>query len=232
MKFFSLVIPIYNEAKNIGQLIKDINKNIDLNNNEIVIIDDGSTDETQKVLTQYNSIKNLKIIKNSTNLGQSYSVREGVINSNHNIIVTMDGDGQNHPKDISKLINLYLNNESVYLVGGIRHKRRDSLLKILSSKIANNIRMFFLNDKCPDTGCSLKVFDKNIFLKFPYFDGMHRFLPALFVGFGYKTLFTDVSHFKRQYGSSKYGTFDRLFKGVRDIIIVKRILKRKNLYDN
>ena len=106
----------------------------------------------------------------------------------------------------------------------------DSFIKVISSKIANGIRSKILNDNCRDTGCSLKVFDKQIFLSFPFFDGMHRFLPALFKGYGYKTMFIDVNHRKRKFGVSKYGTMNRLFKGIRDIIKVRKILKFKN-YD-
>ena len=113
------------------------------------------------------------------------------------------------------------------MVGGIRKKRKDNLLKIFSSRIANIIRKLILNDNCDDTGCSLKVFDKNVFMLFPFFDGMHRFLPALFIGHSKKTFFTNVDHRKRIYGKSKYGTFKRLFGGIRDIIKVKKILRNK-----
>ena len=113
------------------------------------------------------------------------------------------------------------------MVGGIRKKRQDSFIKILSSKIANYIRSKILNDNCKDTGCSLKVFSKNIFLEFPYFDGIHRFLPALFKGYGHKTDFINVNHRVRKYGKSKYGTIDRLFRGIRDIIKVKNIINKQ-----
>ena len=170
----------------------------------------------------------IKIISNPSNLGQSFSIHSGISNSKYNIIVTLDGDGQNNPTDIPRLLEFYLLNEDIFLVGGIRTKRMDSATKVISSKVANTIRSFILQDDCKDTGCSLKVFDKKIFLKFPYFDGMHRFLPALFKGYGYNTNFMEVSHRKRKYGNSKYGTMNRLFRGIRDIIKVNRILKNKN----
>ena len=117
----------------------------------------------------------------------------------------------------------------IYLVGGIRLKRKDNLIKKISSKIANSVRSKFLNDGCVDTGCSLKVFDKNIFLNFEFFDGIHRFIPALFSGFGYKTFFINVDHRKRKYGRSKYGTLSRLINGLRDMIKVKKMInKNKN----
>ena len=111
------------------------------------------------------------------------------------------------------------------MVGGIRNKRIDNFTKIISSKIANSIRKFILNDDCIDTGCGLKVFDKKVFLTLPFFDGIHRFLPALFSGYGYKTYFINVNHRKRKYGISKYGTMKRLFKGIKDLIKVNNILK-------
>ena len=105
----------------------------------------------------------------------------------------------------------------------------DKFSKVIASKIANKIRSLILNDSCPDTGCSLKFFDKNQFLKFPFFNGIHRFLPALFKGYNRKTLFIEVSHNKRIYGKSKYGIIDRLFVGIIDIFKVKKIIdSRKN----
>ena len=140
----------------------------------------------------------------------------------------MDGDGQNNPKDINKLIKLYFSDLNLSLVGGIRKKRRDTFVKIYSSKIANFVRSKILNDDCIDTGCSLKIFKKDVFLTFPFFNGIHRFLPALFKGYGKKTFFVDVDHRPRNIGISKYGTFDRLFKGVIDIFRVLIILYKYN----
>ena len=136
----------------------------------------------------------------------------------------MDGDGQNNPKDISKLLNKYFSNKDIYLVCGIRNNRKDNFIKILTSKIANRLRIIILKDDCIDTGCSLKVFDKEVFLSFPFFNGIHRFLPSLFIGFGHKVKYMSVSHRPRLGGISKYGTFDRLFRGIRDIIKVRNII--------
>ena len=124
------------------------------------------------------------------------------------------------------MLKLYDNHDDVYLVGGIRHNRKDTYVKKVSSKLANKIRKFLLKDYCDDTGCSLKVFDKETFLKFPVFDGLHRFIPAFFSGYNKKTLFANVDHRHRKYGHSKYGTFKRLFKGIFDLIRVIIILKR------
>ncbi len=220
---FSVVVPLFNEHKNVEPLVDEISFHLKkFKDYEIILINDASSDKTLKVI---NNIKNnkIKIINNSHNQGQSFSTHIGVKNSSYEIIVTIDGDGQNDPVDIPKLLEHYLSDEDIFLVGGIRKTRKDNIIKIVSSKIANYIRSIILNDNCKDTGCSLKVFDKNIFLKFPFFDGIHRFLPALFKGYGYKTKFINVSHRKRKYGTSKYGTMNRLFKGIRDIIKVNKI---------
>ncbi len=226
---FSIVIPIFNEAENIKLLVDEIEATLyNFENYEIVFVNDCSTDNT---LTIINSFKNnkIKLLSNIKNEGQSYSMHKGIEASIHDIIITIDGDGQNNPSDIPMLLNNYLENIEYKLVGGIRKKRQDSFLKKISSKIANKIRSNILKDNCPDTGCSLKVFDKYIFLEFPYFDGIHRFLPALFLGFGHKTNFMDVDHRKRKYGISKYGTMNRLFKGISDIIKVRKIINKNKI---
>ncbi|MDC1054682.1 glycosyltransferase, partial [Alphaproteobacteria bacterium] len=193
---------------------------------EIVIVDDASFDNSVSIL-ENSHFENLTILKNKKNYGQSYSLRKGVKSSKYNLIVTLDGDMQNNPYDIPKLLKIY-ENEQIKLVGGIRSSRKDSLIKIISSYLANYIRNYILKDDCKDTGCSLKVFDRDIFLQFPYFDGLHRFLPALFKGYGHKTSFIDVDHRKRYMGNSNYGTISRLFWGIRDIFKVLKILSSKN----
>ena len=224
---FSVVIPLYNEEENINPLINEIVYHLDTYKNyEIILVNDASTDNTENNIKKLN-IKNLKILKNHTNSGQSFSIHRGVLNSFYDTIVTIDGDGQNNPSDIPVLLDQFFNNDEIKLIGGIRIKRQDNFIKIYSSKIANSIRSRILNDDCKDTGCSLKVFNKNIFLEFPYFDGIHRFLPSLFKGFGYKTIFLPVKHRGRKFGQSKYGTFNRLFKGIRDIIKVYKIINKK-----
>ncbi len=224
---FSIVIPLFNESKNIEKLIFEIDKVFEnYKNYEIILINDFSNDKTLQVIKKLKNNK-INILNNDKNLGQSFSITRGVKASKHQIIITLDGDGQNDPIDIPKLLELYLSSNKIKLVGGLRLKRKDSFIKIISSRVANYTRSKILKDDCLDTGCSLKVFDKNAFLEFPYFDGIHRFLPALFKGFGYKTEFIEVNHRKRIYGYSKYGTMNRLFKGVKDIIKVRKILNLK-----
>tara|TARA_B100001540_G_scaffold44815_1_gene39902 strand:- start:215 stop:925 length:711 start_codon:yes stop_codon:yes gene_type:complete len=229
MKNFSIIIPVFNEEKNIEDLVDEINlclkKYYDLF--EIIIVNDCSIDNTYKILNKKisNPNNNIRIINNEKNFGQSFSILRGIKNSKYEIILTMDGDGQNDPKDILKLLKHYISDEDLFLVGGIRKKRKDNVIKILSSKLANFVRKNILNDKCDDTGCSLKVFDKNVFLKFPFFDGMHRFIPALFSGFNKKTFFISVNHRHRIHGKSNYGTIERLYKGIFDIYKVSKIIK-------
>jgi len=228
VKGFSVVIPVFNESENIFSLIDEIKTCCKKEKYlyEIIIVNDSSTDN---IIIEFENKKydnNINLITNNKKSGQSKSIYNGVINSNYDIIVTLDGDGQNDPKDIKKLFNIY--NLKIYkgLVGGIRHKRNDNLWRIISSKIANNIRSFILKDNCQDTGCGLKVFDKYIFLEIPFFDGMHRFLPALFLASGNKTFFEKVNHRARLHGKSQYDTFFRAIKGIRDILKVVKILKK------
>ena len=233
---FSIVIPVYNEDQNLLTLTQEILKSLSTNeyNFEIIFVNDCSTDNTGIILKKiYSNNSNvIKIINNKKNQGQSISMINGIKKSIYNTIITLDGDLQNDPKDISNLVSVYFKNKDVDLVGGIRFNRKDSLIKKISSKIANNFRKMILNDDCIDTGCSLKIFNKRIFLLFPEFNGIHRFLPALFKGYGKKTLFINVNHRARIYGKSNYGTFIRLFAGIRDIFRVKKIIRKfKNAND-
>ena len=225
----SIIVPIYNEIDNLPILIKEINQSIlsinKLNDYEIILIDDASNDGSIDYLI---SICNKRIIKlfNANNRGQSYSITKGIKKSKYTNIVTLDADLQNNPMDIKKLFDEYVLIKNLKLLGGIRNKRKDSLIKKFSSKLANLVRSRILNDNCTDTGCSLKIFDRDSFLEFPYFDGIHRFLPALFKGYGHKTKFINVDHRLRAYGISKYGTFRRLIKGILDLIKVVYIIKK------
>jgi len=223
---FSIVIPIFNEQDNIRVLINEIkNKLIQFNDEyEIIIVDDGSTDSTVKILeTEVNN--KLVLLKNKINFGQSYSLKKGIENSKSDIIVTIDGDLQNNPKDIPRMIDAYYS-KNLKLLGGIRKKRQDIITKKIASYLANSIRKKILNDDCDDTGCGLKVFDKKVFLNLPFFNGIHRFLPALFKASNLNISYIEVDHRKRYMGYSKYGNFKRFLWGIRDIIKVMKIIKR------
>ncbi len=232
MNNLSLVIPVYNEKENLKKLVEEIIESLDKKFVfEIIFVNDGSTDQSLEILNQiqkrYKNIYVHNIIKNK---GQSFCIFKGVELSNFSTIVTLDADLQNDPKDIQNLANYYFHNYPKFkLVGGLRKKRKDSYLKIFSSKIANKVRKFILKDNCDDTGCSLKVFEKKEFLKLPYFNGIHRFLPALFIALNNKNYFLEVNHRFRIYGKSKYGTFGRLIRGIFDIAKVIKIKKNIKL---
>jgi dolichol-phosphate mannosyltransferase len=229
----SIVIPIFNEEDNINNLFNEIVDSGVYNKiTDIIFINDSSNDNSNHIIEKIKS-KNSKVlcISHKKNLGQSSCLKTAAFYSKNECLITIDGDCQNNPNDINKLLQIY-SSKKYQLVGGIRHKRRDSFIKIISSKIANKIRIFILKDDCVDTGCSLKIFNRELFLKLPFFDGIHRFLPALFKAYGAQTFFVNVDHRFRKYGISKYDTFGRLIRGIRDIyrvlIIIKRF-KKKNV---
>jgi len=220
---FSIVIPVFNEAQNIEKLINEVSFNLKNCDYQLIIVNDGSVDNTIDIIKRIKS-NNIELINFEKNYGQSYSIYNGIKHSKNNIIVTLDGDLQNDPSDIRKLLEIYTNNDEIKLISGIRKNRKDTILKIVSSKIANFIRSLLLKDNCPDTGCSLKVFDRSIFLKIIYFNGIHRFIPTFFENMGFKALYVNVNHRKRIAGMSNYGTIDRLIRGIIDLYKVKKIL--------
>ena len=229
---FSIVIPLYNEEENISFLFKEIQEqfyNLKDHVFEVILVNDCSSDNTLKIITEIkdNNLDIVKVVDNLLNSGQSKSILNGVLASKYENIITIDGDLQNDPNDIPKLIKHYVFNQDISLVGGIRAKRKDSLLKRLSSFVANKVRSRLLDDGCVDTGCGLKIFEKKIFLEFSFFNGIHRFLPALFKGYGKKLLFVDVNHRPRYKGKSNYGTISRLVNGLIDTYRVYKTIKSK-----
>lgn len=229
MNKFSIIIPCFNESENIFKLVQEILDEIKSRYIfEIIIVDDCSTDQSKKVYSKFSFEENINILYNKKNMGQSYSLRKGMLSSKYETVLTIDGDGQNNPKDIPDLIEKYFSDNFLLLVSGIRIERKDSLSKIIASKLANTIRSTILRDTCKDTGCSLKVFNKKIFLDFEYFNGIHRFIPSLFEGYGHKVHYINVNHRKRLKGKSNYNNTQRLFKGINDIIRVRKILNSAN----
>jgi len=231
-KNVSVIVPFFNEEENIDIFLNELNSFLSLsniiNNYEIICINDGSIDKTILFLTKFqNTYDFFSIINLPTNKGQSNAIYLGVQIAQYANIVTIDGDCQNDPKDIDKLLYLYFNEPLCDLVAGERIKRKDDYLKILSSKISNKFRNYIFKDGCKDSGCSLKIFKKNIFLSIPFFNGLHRFIPSLFVGFGYNVRYMDVNHRPRKMGKSKYGIGNRLFIGIRNMFIVHNIIKKK-----
>lgn len=237
MTNLSIVIPACNEADNIGTLISEIKQLKLAQTYEIIIVDDASSDDTYaKALKMKADVPELKIIQHASRYGQSAAIATGIAHAGGELIVTMDGDGQNNPADIPTLVSALLNSKNTRLrmVAGFRKKRDDSSWRIISSKIANAVRSFFLRDQTPDTGCGLKVFYRSAFINLPFFDHMHRFLPALIQMQGGDVISIEVTHRARIHGTSNYGTLNRLWVGIIDILGVswlrlrsKKIIIRK-----
>ncbi|MFM8757988.1 MAG: glycosyltransferase family 2 protein, partial [Methylophilaceae bacterium] len=188
-----------------------------------------STDATLSTLKQLQKkYKQLRVISHQQSCGQSTAVRTGVKFARYDWVATLDGDGQNNPADIPKLIDAV--SEGVELVGGNRRlSRRDTFIKRISSVIANTVRSAMLRDDTPDTGCGLKLFQREAFLDLPYFDHMHRFLPALIKRRGGKIVSVHVQHRNREHGKSNYGTIDRLIVGIVDLFGVAWLQRRAKL---
>lgn len=229
----SIVIPVYNERENLESLLEEINVALkSVFKFEVVIVDDGSQDGSQEQLQKLtHTLDYLHPIYHRRNFGQSASIATGINAAQYEWIVTLDGDRQNDPNDIPKLIQTLehtLNqeiNRKVVLVGN-RQKRIDTWIRRISTRIANGIRRRLLKDNCPDTGCSLKIFPKEAFLQLPHFNHMHRFLPALFKRAGFEVINSPVNHRPRVKGESKYGIRNRLWVGIIDLLGVMWLIRR------
>jgi dolichol-phosphate mannosyltransferase len=230
----SVVIPVLNESENIVDLIAEIKQASMVSPiTEIVVVDDASTDNTIEVVKKlFPHEPKLKILSHDQRAGQSAALRTGIRAATNEWVVTMDGDGQNNPADIQKLFGVLQSMDQSFpmlMVAGQREKRIDSNLKKFTSRAGNFIRGSLLNDGIRDTGCSLKLFRRDDFLILPFFNHIHRYLPALFLR-EYGTIKTvDVSHRARQAGQSKYGFWDRALAGAHDLIGVTWLLKRKSV---
>jgi dolichol-phosphate mannosyltransferase len=224
----SVVIPVKNEAENIAPLVAEIHAALDpLVGFEIVYVDDGSTDDTvARIRALQASNPALRLIRHQASCGQSTAVRSGVKAARGRWIATLDGDGQNDPADIPALWRLVREGGTAQLYAGWRAKRKDTAVKRISSRLANRIRAGLLGDATPDTGCGLKLFERATFLELPYFDHMHRFLPALVLRAGGSVVSVKVNHRPRERGTSNYGTFDRLWVGISDLFGVMWLQRR------
>lgn len=226
-KSVSVIIPVYNEADNIQPLCEEIIAELNTLScpYEILFVDDGSQDNTVLNLQQLSkNFSTVKYISHKSNMGQSVALCTGARHARYPILVTLDGDGQNDPADIKRLLSLQTDLNTVVL--GIRSRRKDNILKKISSRIGNSIRFWILKDDCLDTGCSLKVFSKEAFMNLPHFNHMHRFLPALFKRAGCQLKTLSVNHRSRKFGVSKYGVINRLFVGIHDLIGVRWLMRR------
>jgi len=228
----SIVIPVLNEEACIGALIGEIIASLPaIAVHELIVVDDGSTDDTQAVVRKIMpSLPQLRLVSHTSRCGQSAAMSTGIRLATGELIVTMDGDGQNNPADIPKLIDVYTVSAVSHpqtLVAGQRVKRQDTLMRRISSRIANAARRAVLDDGVRDTGCSLKLFRREDFLALPQFNHIHRFIPALMKAAGVSIVLVDVSHRPRTRGSSKYGILDRLWVGIPDLFGVCWLIRRR-----
>ena len=226
----SVVIPVKNEAGNIAPLVAEIAAALDgLADYEIVYVDDGSGDATAgEIRDLQRSMPRLRLVRHAESAGQSAAIRSGVKAAHGAWIATLDGDGQNDPADIPALWQIAQASaaEPPVLIAGQRIRRQDTWTKRQSSRIANAVRRRLLHDDTPDTGCGLKLFRRALFLELPYFDHMHRFLPALVLREGGIVRSVPVNHRPRQRGASNYGVFDRLGVGIVDLLGVIWLRRR------
>ena len=230
----SVVVPVHNENENLRPLIEEIETAVaQLTDHEILYVDDGSSDDT---LARLQALKQefprLRVLRHQTCCGQSTALRTGIQAAKGPVIATLDGDGQNDPANIPAMLTAWqeLKQQSTTaLVAGYRRNRKDTGWRKFSSRFANRIRAGLLRDETPDTGCGLKLFDRDLFLAMPYFDHMHRFLPALAQRAGSRVISVEVNHRPRTRGQSKYGTWHRLWVGIWDLLGVMWLQRRAHV---
>ena len=225
----SVVVPVFNERDNIAPLVDEIvAARAATRTPLIIVVDDHSTDDTLAVLQALKPrVPELRVLRHATQSGQSTAVRTGVKAARAPWIATLDGDGQNDPADIPKLLAARdAAGPEVKLFAGWRVDRKDSGSKRWASRWANRIRARMLRDDTPDTGCGIKLFERAVFLDLPYFDHMHRYLPALVQRAGWKTVSVPVSHRPRTAGVSKYNNLGRALVGIRDLLGVSWLIAR------
>lgn len=227
---FSVVVPVHNEAGNAGALAREIAAALDGRSYEMIFVDDASRDDTRAELAALKrDLPALRIVGHRKNSGQSRAVRTGVLAARAPIIGTLDGDGQNDPADLPRLLAELVRADApagLAMVGGRRAKRQDNWGKRVSSRIANAIRKSLLKDGADDSGSGVKVFTREAFLRLPYFDHMHRYMPALMLREGYAVEFLDVNHRPRGAGRSKYTNLGRLAANATDLFGVMWLRSR------
>ena len=225
----SVVVPVHNEEDNVaplvGEIVTALRGRIDF---EIVYVDDTSKDATlQRLRDLQATVPELRVIRHVSNAGQSTAVRNGVKAARAPWIATLDGDGQNDPADIPNLLaKRDAGDPQTKLYAGWRVNRQDSGSKRWASKWANAIRSRMLRDSTTDTGCGIKLFERAAFLDLPYFDHMHRYLPALMQRAGWKSVSVPVNHRHRSTGVSKYNNLNRALVGIKDLFGVSWLIQR------
>lgn len=234
MKALSVVIPVLNEQHNIAPLVHEVLRTLrSYVHIEIICVDDGSDDGTPEVLATLKcEVPRLRVLTHAHRCGQSTAIRTGVRGARYDWVATLDGDGQNAPADILRMIDALQDADSgTKLLAGWRVDRRDPASKRWASRWANRIRLAILRDATPDTGCGIKLFERAAFLDLPYFDHMHRYLPALMQRAGWRTISVPVSHRPRTSGTSKYNNFHRALVGIRDLMGVSWLIQRSHRSD-
>jgi glycosyltransferase involved in cell wall biosynthesis len=227
----SIVIPCRDEAGNLPNLIDEVGAAFAGDAFEVIVVDDGSSDGSAGILADLAAARPwLRHLRHARSCGQSAAVRTGLLAARGGIVLTLDGDGQNDPAYLPKMVErLAGGGPKLGIVAGQRQKRTDSGIKRFASRFANGLRSALLKDGTVDSGCGLKAVHRQIFLRLPYFDGWHRYLPALVIREGYEVAHLDVVDRKRRHGTSKYGIIDRGLVGLLDLFGVwwlRRRLKR------
>lgn len=228
----SIVIPMYNEVDNVEPFTNEIHDSLKdcVLSYEIIVVNDGSNDGTGERLNQLRQrIPTLRPLHHDGNFGQSAATVTGIRHAKHPWIVTMDGDAQNDPHDIPLLLSeleKQPDRTQPMLIAGNRKKRNDSIVRKISSRIGNGVRNAMLKDDCMDTGCSLKLFSRDLFLTMPHFNHLHRFIPSLIKRSGGRIINVPVNHRPRTHGTSKYGVMNRLWVGIVDLFGVRWLMKR------
>jgi dolichol-phosphate mannosyltransferase len=233
--FVSVLIPAKNEASNLTLLLEEIRIALADEVYEIIVVDDGSTDASLQQLQQarHSGLSTLRILRHERSLGQSTSLYHAALAARGQWLATLDGDGQNDPADIPGMLALVRSEQGrvdLQLVAGHRVNRRDTASKRWASRFANGLRSRMLKDQTPDTGCGLKLIQRAAFLRLPYFDHMHRFIPALIQRHNGRMITHPVNHRPRTAGVSKYGNIDRALVGILDLIGVWWLIRRTRLH--